>query len=184
MKSFLIAILMAFSMSAMAVVDVDTRGLNDTQKAELVKMAEQMKQSAPAITTAEKVDQWVNVGERIGKMLGGAAKEVGLAVNEFVKTPVGMLATGVIVFNYIGGAVIHVFGGLFILLLGTWALWYYVRNSTRMVIEYDLEKPANWLGNHPVKKVVRDSIGDDQAVGVWLSAIGLVVVSLVTMFTW
>lgn len=177
---------MAFSASAMADVTVDTRGLSNSQKAELVKQVEQMKQTARELPTgsAEKVDQWVNVGEHLGKMLGGAAKEVGIAVNEFVKTPVGMLATGVIVFNYVGGAVIHVTCGLLILFMGWGILWYYSRASTRLIVEYDTDKPANWLGKHPIKKVSRAEIDENTSFALWFSAFVILVVSVITIFSW
>lgn len=111
MKNLIAVVMCMFAFPAFAAINnIDTNGLTEAQKAQLVQQAEQMKNATP-LDTANKVDQWVNIGEKIGKMLGGAAKEVGIAVNEFVQTPVGKMTAVLIVWNYMGSMIVHVLSG-------------------------------------------------------------------------
>lgn len=150
MKKFLIAAAMMLSLSvANAAVDIDTSGLTESQKAQLVQQAEQMKKATP-LETVEKVDKWVDVGERLGKMMGGAAREVGIAVNDFVKTPVGMMTAGLIVWNYMGGMLVHVVGGFMILFITFGLLTWHSRRLRTVEVTYDKEAGRNWFGRYPV----------------------------------
>lgn len=171
------------TMPVFAAVQVDTSGLTDAQKATLVQQAEQMKaevQSPEGV--AETVDKWVNVGERFGKMMGGAAKEVGMAANDFLQTPVGMLTAGLIIFNYVGGPIIHVTLGLLIFFTGIVILLYFQRKASKFVIKYDVTKPR-WYG-YAIESKTRDRL--DGEIGAWLSVgYALVfIVSIWTMFAW
>ena len=48
----------------------------------------QMQQgNSPSIT--DTAERWVQIGANIGQMMGGAAKELGIAVNEFSQTSLG-----------------------------------------------------------------------------------------------
>lgn len=189
MKKLLLAALLMFSMSAHAAIDVNTAGLTPSQKADLVKMAEQMReqQASPVIAKSEDiadtVGKWANVGEQFGKMIGGAAKEVGIAVNEFLKTPVGIMTAGLIIFNYVGGPIIHVTLGLLIFAVGMTLVTWFIRRSTAMKVEYDLTK-TNWFGNHPVKSEVRDELTEAQLVIISFGYLITLAVSIWTMFAW
>ena len=187
MKKFLIAIAMMLSLgianAASSGTEIDTRGLTATQKAELVKQAEAMKASTP-LETAEKVDKWVDVGERLGKMMGGAAREVGIAVNDFVKTPVGLMTAGLIVWNYMGSMLIHVVGGFTILFITFGLLTWYSRRLRTVEVKYDKEAGKNWLGRYPVLSREVSKI-DDDSFGFLLLAYGAsLAVSIITIFTW
>ena len=184
MKKFLIAAAMMLSLSvANAAVDIDTRGLTESQKAQLVQQAEQMKKATP-LETAEKVDKWVDVGERLGKMMGGAAREVGIAVNDFVKTPVGMMTAGLIVWNYMGSMLIHVVGGFTILFITFGLLTWYSGRLREVTITYDKEAGRNWLGRYPVlKREVTAMESDSWGFLLFGYAVSLAV-SLFAIFSW
>jgi len=121
---FLFAVVMSlFCVSAFAGITVNTDGLTDLQKAEIAKTVEQLKANASSTAlqpekVAEVAEKWANIGEQFGKMIGSAAKEVGVAANEFLQTPVGILTATVIVFHYMGSPIIHVTVGLLILAVG------------------------------------------------------------------
>jgi hypothetical protein len=140
--------------------------LTETEKAEVLKtIAEKAAGRAEeaahgAISAAKKADEWLNVGERVGKMFAGAAKEVGMAVNEFAKTPVGMLAMGLIVWNYMGGVAIH-FGGALIVLMssGAFMLWF-ARRRREVLYQYDPEK-TDIFGRSRLVSVERRKMDDD-----------------------
>lgn len=87
--------------------------LTDEQAAELELMGERMKsQNTNEIPTAEKLTEYAQVGEQIAKAIGAAAKECGVAVNDFVQTPVGKLTTFIIVYKLIGRDLIHYICGV------------------------------------------------------------------------
>lgn len=173
--------------------------LSETEKANIIKqIAEQAaaKKDTPNLvqdlaTTAaadaknapEKVDQWLNIGERIGKMIGGAAKEIGVAVNEFVKTPVGLTAMALIVWHYMGGVIIHFVGGLLVLSVGLGFVVYFARRYRGETIEYDTEK-KDVFGRSVVRKIDRRPMDGEVIFGFLCAAAAVIIAALVTMFTY
>lgn len=185
MKKLIAIAAMALSLSAFAAVEVNTSGLTDAQKAELVKQAEAMKMtSTPEAQLVEKVDKWVDVGEKVGKMMGGAAKEVGIAVNDFVKTPVGLMTAGIILWNYMGGMIIHVVAGAIFFVVSFSLLTYMMRRCALVKITYDKDAGKNWLGRYAVLKVERDGLSESEQVGLLLGyAIATGITCFIT-FSW
>ncbi len=57
-------------------------------------------------STAEKADEWVSLAERLGSALSALAKEAGVALNEFIQTPAGMITVAVLLWQVIGGSII------------------------------------------------------------------------------
>lgn len=185
MKKFLIAVAMVLSVGAAhaAVTGIDLSGLTETQKAQLVQQAEQMKNATP-LETAEKVDKWVDVGERLGKMMGGAAKEVGIAVNDFVKTPVGMMTAFLIVWNYMGSMLVHVIGGFTILFITFGLLTWYSGRLRDVTITYDKEAGRNWLGRYPILERKAKAMDSDSWGFLLFGYAVSLGVSLIAIFTW
>ena len=171
MKKLLAALLLVASFSANAAVQIDTSGLTESQKAELVQRAEAMKVTPTA--TVDKIDEWVNLGERIGKMFGGAAKEIGVAANEFVATPVGKWTMALIIYKVAGTDLLKIVGA-FTLLFATWAAARKLRLAAGETVEYDLAKP-NWFGNYPVKSIHRGEAGEGLTFGIYaMYALGII----------
>lgn len=175
-----------------AVNSAGFKKLSESQKAEILKkVAEQAAAAdnsltavvADTATSAPKVDQWLNIGERIGKMIGGAAKEVNLAVNDFVRTPVGMTAMALIVWHYMGDMIVHVFGAMLVLVVGMGYIMYFARRYTYGVTEYDTEK-KDMFGRSLIKSVTKTPM-DGETVSWFLAATGVVIIAaLITMFTY
>lgn len=190
MKKLLLAALLMISTAAHAAIDVNTNGLTPSQKADLVKMAEQMREQQSQAPTAAKsedladtVGKWANVGEQFGKMIGGAAKEIGVAVNEFIKTPVGIMTAGLIIFNYVGGPIIHVSLGLILFITGMSLTTWLYRRGTEFNIEYDKTK-TNLFGNYVILSKRREAASQDLLVTVCLGYFFTILVSVWTMFAW
>lgn len=161
--------------------------LSEAQKIEILKQVNEKVEaaSAPAsvaISSPEKIDKWIDVGTRIGQMMGGAAKEVGIAVNEFVKTPVGKWTMALIIWNYMGTMIVHVFGGVVVLVFGTLALRYFMARLNPVEYTYDHER-TNWLGRSRVIKVERNRM-DGETIA-WFIACQFIVIgaALIVMFT-
>jgi hypothetical protein len=124
MKLKILIITLALTASAFAAIDVrtiDSAGfdkLTEAQKAALVQQVTQQVAGNTDTTSAEKLNEWVDLGTKIGKGLAGAAKETGVAVNDFALSPVGRLTTILIVWHFIGNSLLHVFGATVLLGIG------------------------------------------------------------------
>jgi hypothetical protein len=192
MKKFFAVILMAVSFSAFAGNDSETvrnagfARLSEAEKAEVIKMvadkAASKDASVPAALTEDKVEKWVKIGSNIGQGLAGAAKEVGVAVNDFSQTPVGQLTMLLIVWHMIGAQLIHVFGGIMIWIVGIAIIRHMVARAYPSKITYSKEV-KNVFGNYAVEKVEPMAIDDSNAAG-WLFAYGIVLIAgLIAIFT-
>jgi len=174
--------LLVFSFGVFA--QVNTNGLTAAQTAELVIQAEKMKNAtADPDAIVEVADKWINVGERFGKMMGGAAKEVGMAANDFLQTPVGLLTAGVIVFNYIGGPVIHVTVGMTVFFTILFVLLYMQRRAGKIDITYSPDK-RTWYGTRQIDKYVRHDIDSDVAGWLMIGHLLNVIASMWIIFSW
>ena len=192
MKKIFAILLMSISFGAAAgnsTAAVDSAGfgkLSETEKAEIIKIvadkAARGDVTTPAVLTEDRVEKWVKIGSNIGMGLAGAAKEVGVTVNDFANTPVGQLTTILIVWHIIGAQLIHVFGGLLIWLVGFTTIWFMIKRAYPDSITYSAEQ-KNMFGNYAVAKREKTPIRDDIAAG-WLLAFAIVLIAgLVAMFT-
>ena len=157
--------------------------LSDVQKAEIQKqIAEQAARAADApIVSVEKIDEYTQAGERIGKMLGGAAKELGVAVNSFLDTPAGKWTLALIIWKLMGASLTHIFGATLVLVGGMLFIRGMIRRKYPTVVEY---RPELFLGMfNRVLKAERGRIDDSD---VWFFSIFAAVVigaSLVVLLT-
>ena len=189
MKKFFVAILMMVSISAWAgntsdaVNSAGFSRLSEAEKAEVIKMvADKASQKDVMPTmTEDKVEKWVKIGSNIGQGLAGAAKEVGVAVNDFATTPVGQLTMMLIVWHMIGAQLIHVFGGIMIWIVGIAIIRHMVARAYPSKITYSKEV-KNFFGNYVVEKSEPIAIDDGSAAG-WLFAYGIVLAAgLIVIF--
>lgn len=74
----------------------------DTAAQVLRELSDRNKKAEVVPPTAETVDKWVGLAERFGKALATMAKEAGIAINDFVKTPVGLIAIGILLWKVVG----------------------------------------------------------------------------------
>jgi hypothetical protein len=111
MKHFFIALLIALVMSNFALAE---------ESAEVVE---------PVVEVVEDVTDWVEVGNQYGEMvagfIAGTARELGVAVNEFAMSPVGLLSVALVVGHFAGDMILG------LLLSGVWfattlSLWLFI----------------------------------------------------------
>lgn len=106
-------------------------GLNDTERAALVAKCESAKTTVVAVATdpqkvASATTEAISVGKQAAEVVREVAQELSIQVNEFITTPVGVLATGVAIWYFAGdevgsviGAVWSMFGGLILFVVAT-----------------------------------------------------------------
>ncbi len=141
---------------ALAQTDIHTSGLTDAQKAELAlqaaRLAEKNKTDAQtaaaapdASKTLEQVSKYAQLGQSIGAGLASTAKEMGIAVNDFANTPIGKIATIIIVFKLIGWEIIKIIVG-FIWFLTMVPLWFYIFRRICLVSAKVIETNTDTAG--------------------------------------
>lgn len=164
--------------------------LTEAQKAEVLKtVADKVEatkageSAASLVAEPQRVGEWIDVGTKIGQMMGGAAKEVGVAVNDFVKTPVGQWTMAIVIWKFMGGPLMHVFGAVMILVVGIGFIGYFARKYTGVTIEYDQEKKD--MFGRAVKKVVRRKAWDGEDTGWFMVSSAIVILAaLIALFTY
>jgi hypothetical protein len=190
MKKFIAFVALVFSVNAFAALTTDSVSnagfsrLSETEKAEIIKQIADKATDKASVTapSEEKVEKWVRIGSQVGQGLAGAAKELGVAVNDFSKTPVGQLTMMLIVWHMVGGVIVHIFGGILIMVIGLWFLRFMFNRAYPDKVTYSKEH-KNIFGNFAVERVDRTPVQDDNAAG-WLFAAGIVIgVGLITIFT-
>ena len=190
MKKFIAIVALMFSFNAVAALTTDSVAnagfskLTEAQKAEVIKQIADAssKNKDVVVPSEEKVEKWVKIGSQVGQGLAGAAKELGVAVNDFAKTPVGQLTMALIVWHMMGGVIVHVVGGILIMVVGLWFVKFMFNRAYPDKITYSKEH-KNIFGNFAIENVQRTPVQDDNAAG-WLFAAGIVIVAgLITIFT-
>jgi hypothetical protein len=161
--------------------------LSESQKAAVLQqVADQAKKvqvpAIPDVPTVKKVDQYVDIGIKIGQMLGSAAKELGIAVNDFAKTPVGQMAMVLIAWHYAGAAAIHIAGGFIVLFVGIAGFIMMYKRMTTTNIKYSPEK-TDIFGRARKVSVVREEFSSDAVMYLSCYIIGLVIVTAFTTFS-
>lgn len=148
--------------------------LTEQQKADIVKqVADNSAKPIQQLTDPNQIDQWVELGEHIGKAFSGAAKEVGIAVSQFIETPVGKVTVLLIVLKLIGSSLIHIFGAFFVIIAAHLAIKAHKRMTHYKNIQYDEEK-RDIFGRAVIKSIKEEEVSSDLTVGyimIYLSAL-------------
>jgi hypothetical protein len=118
--------------------------LTDQQKAEL-QLAAAKAASTPgevSVANVEAVREWVDIGTAIGSGLAASAKELGVAVNDFATSPVGIFTMVLIAWHYVGGELVSiVFGFVWLAFTIPMWLWMYRRQFFDVTITtYEKDK--------------------------------------------
>ena len=192
LKAFLMGLFLAlFFSTSFALPDrAEMDGLTDVQKAEILKKIAEAKQS-PITEATEKVDKvtataqaWVGIGTQIGTGLASTAKELGIAANEFVQTPVGKWTAAIIIWKLIGNAIVHIGFGAFVfcVVLPAWIIFW--RKRIGGYYRTPTDKTWAWGFFRCYETQINTKVIDGELVAVMLIGAFLIsLVGLVTIFT-
>src|SRR5574343_622672 len=136
--------------------------LTTEQQAEIIKSVTTKVSTNSTIASSiqpNQINEWVVLGENLGKALGGTAKELGVQANEFAKTPLGLISVVLIVWHFMGGMLMHLFGGVIIMLSVTLFIAWHKKQIQDISVEYDSEK-TNWFGNSIIKRYSQEMDND------------------------
>lgn len=176
MKQLFVALMMVV-MSSMAFagerVSIDTSKLTAEQKEQLGKMVVQ--DSPKTDGELDMLEKAARFGQIIGSGIGAAARELGIAVNEFSQTTPGRVAMLILVWKYMGDAILGVMVGIPVLVLGMWVGWKMVhRGRQRNYIREYVYVPVLWglFNRRKLAKEVYNRNSESSESDDWMQTIG------------
>ena len=187
-KLFLV---LCLTISSLAYAGMDTNAvhqagfnrLSEAQKAEIIKQVADKAGNAPSVSvTTESVERWVAIGSNLGKGLAATAKELGIAVNEFADTPIGKLATLLIVWHLMGGVIVHIFGGLLIWAVGFPMLWKIIKRLAPDDVTYSATE-KNIFGNAKIEKIEKGRLDGETTAVLCIGSLGITAAGLIAILT-
>lgn len=185
MKRYIIALLFSLA-STLSYASIDTTGLSEDQIKELAAKAEQMKPSNPSKVVREELSEWGTLGKNMGEALISASKEVGVAVNEFSRTPVGIVTTAIIVYKIIGRDILKILFGLLWIVVGVTmsqrlykGAYHYNTSAVQVPVLWGLWSYSKKVTHD--KQLHKDSDGYF-ATSVIVLTVFLTIASIITMF--
>lgn len=182
-RSFFLAVSLMLSSVAMAQtanpcdnIPEATRGKNSTEIATILETCRGDNGNLPSITP-QKAAEWSDAAKGFAEALGIAAKELGIATNDFLMSPAGILLAIILLFNYAGGAIMGFPFSIFTILLMFWL----IRRLMTDKVEYEVV-PILWGAFQWRRKKVVQSvsyISEGKGILLLLTALGLLLMNLV-----
>lgn len=189
MKTIFAVIFMLLSAVANAQISIHAAAaagfdkLPEAEKARIIQeIANTNSNNLPIVgnVTPEALDRFATTGASIGKGLSAAARELGVAVNEFSSTPVGLLTVGLIVWHILGDQIVAIFAGLMIWVVGFAALRFIVNRAAPVVVKYDDEK-TNIFGNRVIAERRQPELSPEMTATMVISSALVLIVGLIAM---
>lgn len=160
---------------------IDTKGLSDAQVAEIKAIAaKKVAETAVNSNPENKITAGVTLAatwgtqaaaaaEGFARAMGIAARELNVTINDFLKSPAGMLTAGLIIWKMAGAAVLHAFYGVIFLAIGlTMIRIIYVRLFTKGYEKVEYKRFGGlWSGTKMIR--VPKSFADLDNDGEWLA---------------
>lgn len=147
MKKLIAMLALTLSLNAVAATSttVDVSKLTPEQRARITEQINNLA-SEPTNVSAkvrQEAEAWGDLGANMGKAMVGAAKEIGVAANEFAQTPLGRVVVFITAYKIIGQDILGVIVGSLILLFGySSAIWIFAtRRWSKVKYEYE---PVLW----------------------------------------
>lgn len=129
MKHLVLFIILTFASLGSYACEINAPGLSSQAKQNLIIECEKAKLTQPqqpSSVTVEDVDKWADISQKFAGAIGIAAKEIGVSVNEFIKTPAGMITVALVIWMSIGESLI-ILGAMgfiwVVIFLGLRRLW-------------------------------------------------------------
>lgn len=173
-KLFLAGIILAFSFSASA-ASVDVSGLSKEQVEQINKIVQD--KSTVSSKTREELSKWGELGKGVGEALLSAARELGVAANDFARTPLGMVTTGIVVYKIIGRDLLKIIVGSILFTLG-WVFGLRLMRHAKGITYTYQSIPIFWGLLNVNKLVTKSSTREDKSE--WI--VGGIAVILVSNF--
>ena len=178
MKKTIAILIMAFTLATSAsAVQLNISGdLTPAQKAQIILQAEQLAAKTPEVPVgAAEIREWVEVGNAIGEGMAAAAGKLGVEVNKFADTIVGIFTMVIIAYHYIGQHLITTLFGVSIFMFGVplW-LWFYTTKASKRLEKEEVFEKGKGPGGLTISRTYTNTSEDIKG---W--TLGVLVVLLV-----
>jgi hypothetical protein len=202
MRKWITAALLALSLvgasatisyPAYAYDSVDTSGLTSDQvntlKAQALELkAQALKQirasGSTVLPSAEEINKYAELDTNIGVGLANAAKQMGVAANEFAGTTIGKIAFFIIGYKLIGSSLVHLSFGFLWFLVGI-PLW--MHYFKRICLYEKIVDKFDEKGKRVSREITGFSLNDGDAAGyrivMFIFLAIVVIVGLITIFS-
>ncbi len=133
MRIAAVAALLLVASPAFAADTQDTRVVVDLSKLDSSardKVLEAVKVEAPKVNAAT-VNEWAVAGKGIGDGIAAAAKALNTGVNDFIKTPAGVLTIWLIIGYLFGSQIVNLVLGPIVWALLLFGLWHIAKTFLR-----------------------------------------------------
>ena len=174
--SFAFVAALMFGSIAHAEPKLNMDGLSESAQAELALKAAELRKAAldtPVIPDVVEMEKYVSVGEQIGKALATTAKELGIEVNNFATTPVGMIAIFLIVWHFFGAMMLHLaFGSVwFVTMVPLW-VYFFKRIAMNREETFDAKGKRTAI-KHSLEETSADTIAVFTCAALVIFAVGI-----------
>jgi len=136
----MILVVLLYFGNTLSAAELNTTGLSEEQLAQLALQAAQMKKNITENVTTEKVNEWVDVGKNVGIALAATAGELGVAVDEFLKSTTGKITVVLIIWKVAGKEIMGLFVGMTLIVVFT-PMWFYFFRRMCVVSVSKIEYP-------------------------------------------
>lgn len=150
---------------------LDISNMSDTDIINVRRACDSVKKAAPVSDSVKPDDvrEWAGLAKEFGSAVGQTAKELGIAVNDFLMTPAGILITIYLFWSKLGGIIIGV-----PFLIGIWYAYYRVCDMYRRTpLETEVRPALFGLINKTVVTKYRYATQDEW---IWFPIVGAIVV--------
>lgn len=160
-----------------------TKGLSPDKVSVILESCRDSTKAAPAIVEKmadpDVADKWSNAAMGIARAIGIAAKELGIAANDFLDSPAGFLVAALLLFNYAGGFIV----GLPVTILTVLIASHLLRRVWTDKVEYET---VNYLwGLLPIRRIKTRTNSDLDCGGVWaMTATVLAAAGVLNLIVW
>jgi hypothetical protein len=152
MRKILISLLLCCSFGSVYALDnsVDVTNLSDQQKATVIKAVADLKAEkstvvANAVSTPEKVGEWVKIGSQVAELIPVFAEKTGIAADKVLNSTAGQILLAIVLVQYFWAKIM----GVLFFSIGTYVWWRMYRSSVRVASVEKVEHPnsfLNWIG--------------------------------------
>lgn len=182
MKKILVAISLFLSLNAFAAsqnTSIDLSKLTPEQRQAITQQVNDLSAQPTNIsaTVRKEAEAWGDLGANMGKAMVGAAKEVGVAANEFSQTSLGKIVVFMVAYKIVGQDALGVIFGTLVLVFGySLALWVFTtKRWSDVTYEYE---PILW-GAFKKARITKIETSNDVVTGKFIVGCGLLVLTTV-----
>lgn len=183
-KFLLLFPMILFAISTQDLSSVGFDQLSETEKADIVKLIAERSDSTSSqksVVSPENIDKWAEIGMKIGKAIGLCAKELNVAVNDFLKTPAGKFTFMMIAWKIMASDIIHVGGFLLLMLTGILLTRALYKNWTITNVEFDKEKVD--IFRRPTKTYEKMTLSGESVGGLFAILAAFITAAAICLYT-